>query len=83
MHRQLTAVDPVDSPQAEPDSSLLIVACYELTPVPEWLGFASPLPVRLGEESLHILPSRVREQQAAPLREVQPRKSERTATGNW
>ena len=72
------------SSRAEADRSLLIiVACCGSTPVPEWLDFASPPPVRHGEESLRILPSLVREPQAAPLQEAQPRRSEHTATGNW
>jgi len=45
LHRQLTAVDPVDSSRAEADRPFLIVACYAPTPVPEWLCFASPPPV--------------------------------------
>ena len=83
VHRQLRSDDPGGQPRAGAERSFLIVACYESTPVPKWLGFESPPPVRLGEESLCILPSRVHEPQAAPLQEVQPRRSERTATGNW
>jgi len=64
------------SSRADKNRPFLIVACCESTPVPEWLGFESPLPLRLGEEFLRILPSRVREPQAALLREVQPRRSE-------
>ncbi len=44
------------------------VICCESTPAPEWLGFESPPPVRLGEEFLHILPSRVRGPQVHLLR---------------
>ena len=54
-----------DSPRAEAGPSFLTVFCYASTPLPGWPGFESPPPVRLGEESLRILPSRVRGPQAA------------------
>jgi hypothetical protein len=75
--------DRVVSSRAEADRWLLIAPCCESTPVPEWLGFESPPALRLGEESLRILPSRGHEPQAAALQEVRLRRSERTATGNW
>jgi hypothetical protein len=71
------------SSRAEADRWFLIAPCCESTPVPEWLGFESPPALRLGEESLRILPSRGHEPQAAALQEVRLRRSERTATGNW
>src|SRR5437588_68305 len=58
------------------DSPRLNVVSRETTPLPEWLGFESLPPARLGEESLRILPSHVREPQATRFLEVQPRRSE-------